>query len=260
LRGKPRPVPTRSTPAARPAERRTVTAKYPNHVWHVDLTLVATMGGFWSTWLPWAMPQRWPFGWWVAAVLDHFSRRVMVLAPFKSPPTSEQLRAMLGRTMAGTGVPKYIICDRGVQFDCAGFKAWCRHKGIRPRYGAVGQHGGLAVLERAILTIKQLCRSGLVVPLSARVFRQELFWIGEWINEHRPHSGLGGRTPNELYRRQRPANRQPRFEPRRQWPRGAPCARPWALVKGKSGVQLELAVGFHAGRRHLPIIELRRAA
>jgi hypothetical protein len=48
--------------ASEPAEKtRIVTAKYPNHVWHVDLTVVPT-GGFWTTWMPFALPQRWPFG------------------------------------------------------------------------------------------------------------------------------------------------------------------------------------------------------
>ena len=29
-----------------------------------------------------------------------------------------------------------------------------------------------------------------------------------------------------------PANRKPRYEPRAKWPRGSPCARSWALVRG----------------------------
>jgi hypothetical protein len=124
----------------------------------------------------------------------------------------------------------------------------------------VGQYGGLALAERAILTIKQVSSCGPVVSLSRRAFHAELISIKEWVNEHRPHSDIGGRTPGELYRRQRPGNRQPRFEPRRDWPRGAPCSKPWALVKGKPGVQLEVNVQFYDGRRHLPIVELQRVA
>jgi len=58
------------------AATRVVTAKYPNHVWHVDLTAVPIVG-FWVPWLPFALPQVWPFCWWVAVGIDHFSRRVM---------------------------------------------------------------------------------------------------------------------------------------------------------------------------------------
>lgn len=49
-----------------------VTAKYRNHVWHVDLTAVPLVGGFWASWLPFALPQCWPFCWWIALVLDHY--------------------------------------------------------------------------------------------------------------------------------------------------------------------------------------------
>ena len=30
---------------------RVVTAKGPNHVWHLDLTIVPTVSGFWAPWL-----------------------------------------------------------------------------------------------------------------------------------------------------------------------------------------------------------------
>jgi hypothetical protein len=46
----------------------------------VDLTAVPIIAGFWAAWLPFTLPQRWPFWWWVAIVIDHFSRRVMGLA------------------------------------------------------------------------------------------------------------------------------------------------------------------------------------
>ena len=50
---------------------RVVTAKYPNHVWHVDLTAVPTGLGFWCTPnLPFALPQRWPFCYWLAVAVE----------------------------------------------------------------------------------------------------------------------------------------------------------------------------------------------
>ena len=48
----------------------------PNHVWHIDLASVPTRLGFWTSWSPWAVPQEWPFCWWMAVALDHYSRRV----------------------------------------------------------------------------------------------------------------------------------------------------------------------------------------
>jgi len=147
-------------------KQRVVTAKYPGHVWHVDLTVVPTGAGFWIPWLPLALPQRWPFCHWVAVVVDHFSRRVMGVASFKSQPTSETVRAFLGRAIAkAKKAPRYIICDRGGQFDCSGFRAWCKRQGIKPpRYGAIGKHGSIAVVERFILTLKTLLACLLLVP------------------------------------------------------------------------------------------------
>ncbi|HEY4760007.1 MAG TPA: hypothetical protein VIH42_05445, partial [Thermoguttaceae bacterium] len=57
-----------------------------------------------------------------------------------------------------------------------------------------------------------------------------------------------------------PANRKLRYEPRAAWPRASPCAVPRTLVKGQPGARLELQVTFHKGRKHLPIVSLRRVA
>jgi len=147
------------------------------------------------------------------------------------------------------------------QFDCRGFRNWCRHKGIKPpRYGAVGKHGSIAVVERFILTMKILLGCLLLVPYRRDKFRQELSAIVQWYNRHRPHEYLGGKTPDEVYYAQFPANRRPRFEPRAAWPRASPCARPQTLVKGQPGARLTLEIRFHRGRRHLPIVMLKRAA
>jgi putative transposase len=239
-----------------------VTAKRPNHVWHVDLTTVPTAAGFWTTWLPLALPQCWPFCWWVAVAVDHFSRRVMGVAVFARQPTSLAVRTFLGRTIAKAGTAlKYIICDRGSQFDCDAFRHWCRRSGIKPpRYGAIGQHGSIAVVERFILTLKTGCTRSLLVPYCRESFLRELRLFGEWYNEARPHSRLGGKTPGESYGGKNPANRSPRFKPRSRWARGSPCARPQALIKGQPGIHLELKVTFYKGRRHLPVVKLTRAA
>ncbi len=71
---------------------------------------------------------------------------------------------------------------------------------------------------------------------------------------------LARRSPQEAYDNLRPANRCPRFEPRPRWPRPSRCARPQALVKGAPGVRLEIQLNFLAGRKHLPVLSVRRAA
>jgi len=211
--------------------------------------------------MPFALPQVWPFCWWVAVVIDHFSRRVMGVTTFKRQPTGAQVRAFLARAMLAAGAtPKYIICDKGPQFWCTGFKRWCKRRGIRLRFGAVGKHGSIAVVERFIRSLKEEGLRRTLVSLCQRTFRQQVHSHAEWYNQHRPHTFLCGRTPNEVYFKRRPANRAPRLEPRPRWPRGSPCAKPQTLIKGKPGVRFELAVTFEGGRKHLPVIALSRVA
>lgn len=147
------------------AKGRTVTAKRPNHVWHVDLTMMTTQLGFWCPWSPCAWPQCWPWSWWMALVLDHYSRRVMGFALFRKAPTSVEVRCCLGRVIGADGTaPRYLVSDKGSQFfPTADYKKWCRHRGIRPRFGALGKHGSIAVLERAVRTIKEALQR-IMVP------------------------------------------------------------------------------------------------
>jgi transposase InsO family protein len=242
-------------------EGRIVTAKYANHVWHTDLTIVPTCLGYWCSWSPFALPQRWPFAFWVALAIDHFSRKVMGVTAFTKQPDRRAVCGFLGQTISkAKKAPRYIVCDRGSQFDCDAFRKWCKRRGIqRPRYGAVGRHGSISVIERSILTIKCLLACLPFVPYRRKEFLRQILETAQWYNEHRTHTWLRGKTPNEVYLGTFPANRRPRYETRARWPRGSPCAQPWALVRGSSGVKLTLEVRYHAGRKHLPIVTLKRA-
>ena len=256
------PVPTPQADKEGRAVGRVVTAKHVNHVWHVDLTTVPIGSGFWATWLPFALPQRWPFCWWVLVAVDHFSRRGVATGIFAKRPDCRAVCVCLGGTIDRLETaPKYIICDRESIFDCDAFRRWTQRKGIQPpRYGAVGQHGSIAVVERFILTVKQLIGQLHFVPFRRESFRRELDAIILWYNEHRPHMTLGGKTPHEVYDKRFPANRKPRVEPRPRWPRGSPCAKPQTLVAGKPGDRFDVIVSFQGKRRHLPMMTLSRAA
>ena len=116
------------------------------------------------------------------------------------------------------------------------------------------------MVERFILTMKCLLSCLPLVPYRREGFQRELDALAQWYNGHRPHTWLDGKTPDEAYYGQHAANRKPRYEPRARWPRGSPSASPHALVSGKPGARLELEVRYHAGRRHVPIVSLRRVA
>ena len=80
-----------------------------------------------------------------------------------------------------------------------------------------------------------------------------------WYNEVRPHSSVVGATPDEVFRRQRPANRRRRFEPRARYPAKGACAAPWVPARAKIGARLDLLATSFRGARHLAQVEIRRA-
>jgi len=125
----------------------------------------------------------------------------MGITVFKTEPSAVAVRAFLGRTIAARAAkPKHLICDGGSQlWPCKDFKARCDRKNIKPRFGAVGEHGGIALVERFLLTRKQVLARLPLIPLRRESFRNELAMIIPWYNEPRPHDSLGGETPNEVY-------------------------------------------------------------
>ncbi len=240
-----------------------VTTNRPDHVWHIDLSAIPTRLGFWVPWLPGALPQEWPFCFWIAVVLDHFSRRVQGFMVFERKPDSPTLRAFLGRTIRDAKrAPRHLICDKESMFFCGGFRRWCRRRRIRVRYGAVGKHGSIAIIERFFRTLKSGCTRRILVPFRREAARRELGLFMRWYNGHRPHDALGVRTPDEVYRGLVPACERPRLELRTRWPRRSNCASPQAPVEkaGSRAGPLRFDVTFVGGRRHLPVISLRRAA
>ncbi|MCP4038079.1 MAG: transposase [bacterium] len=102
--------------------------------------------------------------------------------------------------------------------------------------------------------MKSECTRRIIVPFRLDEMRRELSSYAGWYNEHRPHMGLDGKTPCELYHGLAPASEAPRFEPRARWLRNG------KRRKGRPGVRLELALHYLDGHRHLPVVELRTAA
>ena len=226
--------------------KRAVTAKRPHHVWHIDLTVVPLVCGFWIPWLPYAVAQRWPFGAWVGVVLDHFSRTVVARGVFDTQPNAKHVCALLDRAVRDAGsAPRHIVSDQGAQFQNE-YRAWCKKRGVRPRFGAVGQHGSIAVVERFIRSMKEEAFARIVVPMSLGLLARELDAYLVWYHEHRPHQGLGGRTPREVLDvgGKRVRSRRPRAPPVRH-----SKMRPRRLV-----------VSFIETRRHLPVVSFKRAA
>jgi transposase InsO family protein len=240
------------------AKPRTVIAKYPNHVWGVDTTAVPTSMGFWTSWFPFSLAQSWPFCWWVAVVIDHWSRRSLGLAAFKTRPTADEVCIVLDEATRRAGrVPKHTVSDQGTEFGKQ-YLDWCDDHDVHARFGAVGRHGSIAVEERFIRTLKEEGLAHEIVPLRHRAFCASLARLEDWYNEVRPHSSMSGATPNEVFNRRRPVNRRRRFEPRPRYPAKGACAAPRVPARAKVGARLELVATPFRGARHLAQVEIRR--
>lgn len=179
-----------------------VKAKCRDHVWHADLTLVPTSGGFALPWLPFALLQCWPFCYWILAVVDQFSRSVVGVAIYLGQPTSEQVCSDLDRLISIRGVaPKYIISDKGPQFDCDNYRDWCEHRhgsSITPRFGAVGKKASIAIVERFILSLKEECIRHISVPMSISAMQTELNLFVFWYNTSRFQGYSQGYYPSHF--------------------------------------------------------------
>ena len=207
-------------PDAQAQTRRRVVAKYPGHTWHIDLTTVPTRAGFWVPWFPFSLPLRWSFCWWVAVAVDQVSRALVGFSVYSQPPTSEQIQSFLARAIQANGVtPRYVVTDKGKQFWCRSFKRWCKRRGIRPRYGAIGRPASIALVERFIRSMKHECTRRLLVPLSLGSIQREIGLYTTWYNTMRPHMSLAGRTPQEVYEGRTARRRW--IEPRRRWRHGS---------------------------------------
>jgi transposase InsO family protein len=251
----PAPVPS---PAATGATSlrispRTVKSRAPNHAWNIDLTVVPAAGGLWCPWLPQALVQRWPFCWWTVVVLDHFSRKMIAAGLFGKQPTALEVCALLDRAVRKAGrAPKYTITDQGAQFQ-DDYRDWCSWHGVKPRFGAVGRYGSIAVIERFMRTLKQECCRRILVPYGRDAMARELTSFTTWYNEFRPHEGLHGATPDEIYRGVQQAHVGPRFETRRKYPTRK------RKLRARKGTRLVLVLAHLDGKGHLPIVDLGAA-
>jgi transposase InsO family protein len=190
-RPKPRKTSASSAAAEKPrekAESRSIPASHPNHVWSIDTTKV----------LCWRL---WPIH--VLVAIDHFSCKVICVAPLEGP-NAGWILAALGEAIQKHGAPQHIISDQARVFTGDTFAELLKQWNIKPRFGAVGKHGSIAVTERVIRTLKyEWLRC---VPLIKGFDHLTLLCteFGSWYNTWRPHMTLEGFRPDDVYHSRKP--------------------------------------------------------
>ncbi len=169
-------------------ESRSIPAWYANHVWSIDTTKVMCWG-------------LWPVQ--VLVAIDHFSRKVVCVAPLEGPNAGWIIEA-LERAIQKHRAPKHIISDQASVFVGDAFAELLRQWNIKARLGAVGKNGSIAVTERVIKTLKYewLKRVPLIKGFDHLALLCSEF--ENWYNAWRPHMTLEGLRPDDLYYDRKP--------------------------------------------------------
>jgi putative transposase len=134
----------------------------------------------------------------VLVAIDHFSRKVVCVAPLEGPNAGWIIEA-LEQAMRKHGPPKHIISDQAPVFTGGAFAELLDQWNIKPRLGAVGKSGSIAVTERVIKTLKYewLKRVPLIKGFDHLTLLCNEF--ESWYNGWRPHMSLEGFRPDDLY-------------------------------------------------------------
>jgi transposase InsO family protein len=210
---------------------RAVRAKRPNHVWMVDLTDVK---GLFAIVI-----------FKVGVVFDAFSRMPLSARVFTKEPSAAEIARFVSGTAKRHGRPAHFISDQARCFKGQVFRRKLWRLGVKQRFGAVGKKGSIALIERLWRTLKDTLGLRLLRPLVAEDLAAKIE-VGLVHYAHfRPHQGLGGATPAEMYFGRTPSHLSA-IPP----PRGRP---------GDGPMDLPFRVDYLDAERLLPVL-VRKAA
>lgn len=181
--------------------KRAVRARFPHHVWHLDLTPVQGFLGGTSFSL--------------AAIFDNFSRMPLVWRLFARPANAQDTCALVDRACASYGKPRHLIVDQGGEFTAEEFKERVEAWRVQLRYCSSDNHRANSRLERFWRSLKRLLRLGpFSKPLTFGELERDIHLALTYYAYFRPHQGLGGATPAEVYFGLEPAHRRALKPPR----------------------------------------------
>jgi len=198
---------TRSRPPTPPTDdghktSNPVVARFVNHTWMMDVTLVQTFlnGQCREVHL--------------AGVFDAFSRAPLVLQTFETKPGASTMARLLRTAVKVFGKAKYLITDQGGEFKGKVFRKTAARLGIIQRFGTKDRIFATARLERFWRTLKETARLRLQPPLTADDLERRLETTLTHYLCLRPHQALHGATPAEVFFGKEPACRMAGSPPR----------------------------------------------
>ena len=153
----------------------------PNHVWCADITYIPMRRGFL----------------YLVAVMDWATRKVLSWKLSNTMEADFCIEA-LEEALARYGKPEIFNTDQGSQFTCPGFVGTLVDAGIQVSMDGRGRWLDNVFIERLWRSLKYEC-----VYIHAFETGTELrAGLAKWItyyNTERPHSALGGATPDDAY-------------------------------------------------------------
>lgn len=190
-----RPSPTPDEPR-RP--QRPVRANFVHHVWMADVSEVRAFLGS---------------AFYMATIFDACSRVPLAFQTLDRKPRSLDMARLLRRAVRAFGKPRHVITDLGPEFRGA-FSARLRRLGVAQRFRRQGYVAGTARLESFWRTLKNSASLRLPLFLTLEDLERRLAPALVHYICFRPHHGLKGATPAEVFLGLEPARVRAQRAPR----------------------------------------------
>jgi putative transposase len=153
----------------------------PNQVWCADITYIPMRRGFL----------------YLVAIMDWATRKVLAWRLSNTMDAGFCIEA-LHEAMARFGRPEIFNTDQGSQFTGFEWTNALAEAGVKTSMDGRGRWIDNRFIERLWRSLKYECVYLQVFETGSEARRGIGAWIG-YYNRERPHSGIGGLTPNEAY-------------------------------------------------------------
>ena len=164
-----------------PYRLRGMTIDRPNQVWATDITYIPMAKGFM----------------YLIAVMDWATRKVLSWRVSNTQDTTFCVEA-LKEALLNYRKPEIFNTDQGSQFTSSEFTGLLTTWGVEISMDGRGRCHDNIFVERLWRTVKYEC-----IHLNAfedgRCLREVLGSYFDWYNQERPHTALGGESPDTLY-------------------------------------------------------------
>ena len=129
-------------------------------------------------------------------IVDDFTRECIKIAVDTSL-NGRRVCDELERVIEMRGPPGRILSDNGTEFTSTAVLKWCQEKGVRWDYIQPGKPYQNGYIESFNGKLRDECLNENVFVSLQEAKKLVEAWRNEY-NERRPHSSLGGKTPNEV--------------------------------------------------------------